>query len=137
MHNPEQTAVLFANEAFYAAFIANHFEAMEKLWAKDPDVSCIHPGMDVVSGREEVLESWNTIMSTTRREIVKARDAFATVYENLAVVTCHEVLSNFDLVATNVFVRENDDWKLIHHQAGPAPPPLISDSRGNAPATLQ
>jgi hypothetical protein len=34
-------------------------------------------------------------------------------------VVCHEVLPEGVLVATNVFVREDGAWKVVHHQAGP------------------
>ena len=37
----------------------------------------------------------------------------------VAFVTCHEVLPSGRLAATNVFVREGDAWRLVHHQATP------------------
>ena len=36
-----------------------------------------------------------------------------------AFVVCYEVLSSGTLVATNIFQRENGQWKVVHHQAGP------------------
>ena len=56
MSNPE--AVLFANEAFYAAFRAGDMDAMAALWAEDHAVVCLHPGAGPIHGREAVLESW-------------------------------------------------------------------------------
>jgi hypothetical protein len=36
-----------------------------------------------------------------------------------AYVVCGEAVDGAELVATNLFVREDGAWKLVHHQAGP------------------
>ena len=41
------------------------------------------------------------------------------VDEAMALVVCREVIGDTTLAATNVFVRERGDWRLVHHQAGP------------------
>ncbi len=38
------------------------------------------------------------------------------------------------LVATNIFIREAGAWKMVHHQAGPTPPPTIEASDDAVPA---
>jgi hypothetical protein len=40
-------------------------------------------------------------------------------------VLCHEHVEQTALAATNVFVREGGGWKMVHHQAGPSPPPSV------------
>jgi hypothetical protein len=37
--------------------------------------------------------------------------------ENSAMVICEEHLDTARMIATNVFVRESDDWRMVHHQA--------------------
>ena len=49
--------VLAANEAFYDAFAAGDMEAMSAIWAKEADVTCLHPGWNPIFGRQEVLDS--------------------------------------------------------------------------------
>ena len=34
-------------------------------------------------------------------------------------VVCYEVIGGAVLAASNVFIREDGAWVLIHHQAGP------------------
>jgi len=34
-------------------------------------------------------------------------------------VTCGESVGNSLLAATNLFVRENGGWRLVHHHASP------------------
>jgi hypothetical protein len=57
----ESAAVLFANDAFYLAFANQNFIAMRSIWATQTSVTCIHPGWDVLSDLEEVLDSWEDI----------------------------------------------------------------------------
>jgi len=50
---------------------------------------------------------------------VMVHDDRAFVYGDVAIVQCEEELDTGHLVATNIFIRENGDWKMIHHQASP------------------
>ena len=44
--------VLTANEDFYKAFNQKDLAAMHDLWAGSDDISCIHPGWNVLQGCE-------------------------------------------------------------------------------------
>ena len=110
---------LFANEAFYAAFAAGDFDAMSALWAVESPVLCIHPGWRVLVGREIVLESWRIILSNGEGARIECVDPEAHMFGNTALVTCTEVIEGNALVTTNVFVKENGRWLMVHHQAGP------------------
>ena len=120
----EHADVLFANDGFYVAFQTKDLEAMDRLWAEDLPVACIHPGWPAIRGREEVMQSWAAILSNAEAPAITCRGARAYRYGNSAFVTCYELVGGNLLVATNVFVRQAESWKLVHHQAGPcnAPP---------------
>ncbi|MDA0240601.1 MAG: nuclear transport factor 2 family protein, partial [Proteobacteria bacterium] len=60
---PEQAKILFANEAFYVAIANRDGGAMAALWARDVEVTCLHPGWPPISGHEDVTESWQRILS--------------------------------------------------------------------------
>ncbi len=47
-------------------------------------------------------------------------NAVASIYGDTAVVICYETFPEALLVATNVFVREDSTWKIVHHQSGGA-----------------
>jgi len=122
---PDQTAVLFANEAFYAAFASGDYEAMAQLWAQRATVICTHPGWTVISGRDAVLESWQSILENSEGSQLQCRNAEAYIYGETALVTCYEVIDGDALAVTNVFVNEDGKWRMVHHHAGPtagAPP---------------
>ncbi|MBN08492.1 MAG: DUF4440 domain-containing protein [Rhodospirillaceae bacterium] len=114
----DKTAVLFANEAFYVAFLSGDYDAMESLWAHNAPVSCIHPGWHHLMGRDVVMESWQSLLQNAEIPDMNYSNAVASVYGDTAVVICYETFPEALLVATNVFVREEADWKLVHHQSG-------------------
>ena len=59
----DERAVLAANAAFYRAFAERDVAAMDALWARSTPVACIHPGWQVLNGREAVMASWRGILA--------------------------------------------------------------------------
>jgi ketosteroid isomerase-like protein len=123
--------VLEANAAFYRAFARRDADAMAALWADVHPVACIHPGWDVLDGREAVLASWRGILGSDGAPEIACSLAEARVLGDVAFVTCHEAIGGGRLAATNVFVRERGAWRLVLHQATPIAPGL---ARAEAPA---
>ena len=114
----DEEAVLAANAAFYRAFLDRDVDAMEALWARTTRVACVHPGWQVLSGRDAVMASWRGILNGVPPAI-RCTEAIACVTGSSAFVVCTESIDSAELVATNVFVREEGAWKLAHHHAGP------------------
>ncbi len=133
----ENAAVLFANEAFYIAFLSGDYEAMDSLWAQDAPVSCIHPGWHHLMGRDAVMESWYSLIDNSELPNMKYSNAVASVYGNMAVVICYEIFPEALLVATNIFVKEDNAWKIVHHQAGGSSELPEMAPGEEPPATLQ
>ncbi len=129
--SPAEIEVLEANDAFYRAFAARDSDAMGRLWAERHPVACVHPGWDVLDGRERVLASWRGILGAAGAPGIACSRAAARILGEVAFVTCHEVVSGGLLAATNVFVREDGRWRMAHHQATPIAPGQV---RPAAPA---
>ena len=106
---------LAANEEFYRAFAQGDLMAMDTLWAGDDDVTCIHPGWDILGDRYSVLQSWQSILAAPPP--VECRNARVWMSGSVAVVICDEVIVGDALAATNVYVLEEDGWKICHHHA--------------------
>ncbi len=119
----EIDAVLFANEAFYRAFADRDVEAMDEIWARDVPVACLHPGWPPLDGRDQVMQSWLSILANPDAPPIRCHDAGAHLYGDCAYVICYEEIEGQFLIATNTFVRQSIGrghvWRLVHHQSGP------------------
>jgi len=113
------TAVLAANEAFYRAFNQKDAGLMELVWAEYEQVTCIHPGWNVLHGREAVLESWRAILSNPEQPRIVTGGATVSFFGDLAVVISRELVAGSPLVATNIFIQQSESWRMLHHQSGP------------------
>jgi ketosteroid isomerase-like protein len=115
-------AVERANASFYRSFASRNMAAMEGLWASDHEITCIHPGWSPLVGRDAVIRSWRTILEGGGApDTIRCLRPVVQVLGDVAWVLCTEDLGAGSLVATNVFVREDGSWRLVHHQAGPTP----------------
>lgn len=125
--------LLFANEAFYAAFASADMAAMRSLWSREFPVSVVHPGAVAVTGYDHVLESWGAILGGVDRFDIAFRKPVACLWGETGSVICYEKVGAHSLIATNVFAREGDQWSMLHHQSGPSPVWPDADSAARDP----
>jgi ketosteroid isomerase-like protein len=133
MPSETERAVLMANAAFYDAFGQRDPGAMAAIWADTSPVTCVHPGWDVLVGRDAVLASWNDILSQPTAPPITCTNAVVYLYGETASVVCMERLPTGLLVATNVFVREAGRWRMVHHHAGPVATRISAADDGPPP----
>lgn len=124
-------AVTAANADLYAAIESGDAERMAAIWDTTDDVVCVHPGWPAVRGRSRVLRSWAVIMANTAYIQFFSTDVDVTIDGDVAVVTCeHGLLARSDegdtgfgetarVVASNLFRRRGDGWRLWSHHASP------------------
>ena len=115
--NDERATLLAANAEFYRAFSAGDCAAMETLWATGASVSCDHPGMPTVRGREAVLDSWRRILAAGGAPGVHATDIEVELCGDEAEVRCVERLGDGANAATNGFTLESGEWRMTSHAA--------------------
>ena len=130
MSNPEDTAVSAANLGFYRALEARDLSAMDMVWAHAESASCVHPGWHRLDGWSEIRRSFDNIFTNSRPWTVSCRDVRVSVEGELAWVTCVELIIPFGgdededaarMQATNLFLRVDGEWKMIHHHASASP----------------
>lgn len=120
---------LFANEAFYLAFNQKDPAAMRDVWSAKDGLLCLHPGWPALIGREAVLSSWDNILNNQQQGMLQMYQPHAVAVANTdsqaVMVICYEQVGTSVMVATNLFVTENNLPKLMAHQSGPCgdPPP--------------
>lgn len=127
--SPDELAVEAVNAAFYLAFEQADVDAMAAVWddAQPDALSCIHPGWAALHGRRQVLRAWSAVMAGTGSIQFVLTDVSIFVEGDTAVVTCTENMLTGTVtsggagaaVATNVFRRRADGWRLQVHHAGP------------------
>jgi hypothetical protein len=125
-HSPE-VAVLTANNAFYQAMQSLDLAQMEAIWWHEDWVRCLHPGWDLLLGWEAVQESWEMIFNSTAKMNVAISRPLVHVLSDAAWVSCVEHVTSAaegDFVtalveATNIFVRRDVRWRMVHHHTTP------------------
>ncbi|MDQ0844234.1 MULTISPECIES: nuclear transport factor 2 family protein [unclassified Streptomyces] len=137
-----------ANTAFYETMERGDFDELSDLWLDD-DISCIHPGWPVLSGRGEVLRSYALIMANTEYIQFFLTDVKVHLAGDTALVTCTEnILSGGPaedggelgplvgqlVVATNVFRRTADGWKIWSHHGSPVLTETDGEEDENSPS---
>jgi len=110
-----------ANERFYRAFRAADVDLMDAAWADCAHAQCVHPGSSVVSGKEDVMRSWEIIFASMPSEgaEISCTDVRVHAGDGWGFVTCVErARGGAALAATNIFERQPDGaWRVVLHQA--------------------
>ncbi|CCD85482.1 conserved hypothetical protein [Bradyrhizobium sp. ORS 285] len=115
----DESQILAANAAFYAAFAAGDFATLASLWADRDGISCIHPGWPAIVGRAAVIGSWRDILGNPSRPQIVCADPHAIVDGDHGHVLCIELVDGAALAAANHFVRIDGGWRMVHHQSSP------------------
>jgi ketosteroid isomerase-like protein len=127
MSDDDVAAVEAANARFYRAFEALDLAEMDAAWLRAEHAQCIHPGWPLIVGWSAVRDSWATIFASTSEMRFTISDVRVGGGLDVAWVTCTEnILSQVQgrvavtsLLATNIFERGPDGWRVVHHHASP------------------
>ncbi len=116
-----------AEGAFYAALEAANLDRMMDVWDDDDNIICVHPMGPRLEGRQTVAKSWQRIFGSGVEMRFRLSDAQRTRGEDLAIHVVHENITSADrqeestVIATNVYRRTSEGWRMILHHASPAP----------------
>ena len=117
-----------AEEAFYAAFSVGRLDDMMRVWADDASVVCIHPGGSRLSGIAEIRDSWRQIFTDSMPRAFILRGLIVSGDDTLRIHLLEENIrvpgTNFvapPVLATNVYRRLTEGWRMVLHHASVAP----------------
>ena len=123
LNTPEQ-----AEKAFYTAFESADLEAMMSVWSKDDDIICVHPHGPRLAGQAEIRDSWRQILGNSPRMCFRIDSLNSVTSGGLAIRFVNEniyvganVEPGFTILATNVYRRTAEGWRIILHHASPTP----------------
>ena len=138
-HLKDRAAVLHASpedaEAqFYEALRDGDLELVMAAWSDDDDIVCVHPGGARVIGPQAVRAAFEAIFAngtvTVHAEHVKRVHtmgcAVHSVLERIDVITAEGPRTGW-IVATNVYVKTGEGWRMVAHHASPGGPDEIPE----------
>jgi uncharacterized protein (TIGR02246 family) len=140
MSNPKARAAVLnaspedAEAQFYEALRDGDLERVMAVWADDDDVVCVHPGGARVVGPQAVRAAFEAVFANgpivVHPEHVKRvhsmGSAVHSVLERIDVVTVEGPRTGW-CVATNVYVKTSQGWRMVAHHASPGAPDEIPE----------
>ena len=122
-----------ASEQFYAALnrmINGDPEPMMEVWSHGSDVTAPHPLGGRETGWEEVRDSWEQVaqgfsggqVSLEDLVVVPLADDVAyTLGTERGQATLRDETVSIDWRVTNIYRREEGEWKMVHHHTDVSP----------------
>ena len=112
--------------AFYEALQAGDIEQLMACWADEDDIVCVHPGGPRLVGAAAIRAAFEAMFANGA---VRAHPERLRKVESLGAAL-HNVLERVDLVtadgtqhawvvATNVYFKTAQGWRLVAHHASP------------------
>jgi ketosteroid isomerase-like protein len=85
------------------------------------------------AGRDKVLQGWQMIFRGKRGMQIRISNVRVSTAGNMGFVTCEEHVGTDDrkgnVIATNVFEKQGDTWKIVHHHGSIMSPAVSTGLR--------
>ncbi len=116
-------------QQFYEALQRGDIERLMAVWSDDEDISCVHPGGPRVIGAAAIRSAFEAIFANGAvnarpekvRRLVTHSSAVHSVLEHIQIMTTEGPQSAW-VVATNVYLKGAQGWRLVAHHASPGSP---------------
>ena len=116
--------------AFYEALQAGDIEQLMACWADEDDIVCVHPGGPRLVGAAAIRAAFEAMFSngTVRarpaqvHRVVALSSAVHSVVEQVEVML-PDGLHQAVVMATNVYHKTPEGWRLVAHHASPGVAP--------------
>ena len=128
--------------AFYEALQSGDIERLMACWADEDEIVCVHPGGPRVVGAAAIRATFDGMFANGT---IQARPERVRKVESLASAV-HNVLERIDVltpegpqqawvIATNVYHKTAQGWRLVAHHASPGTQREMQEA-SSAPAVL-
>ena len=104
-----------AEDVFYTSFLTLDADHMESIWSESPDLFCIHPGGELLRGRDAVINSWLDIFASSDPPKLEYRLLYNRREEKVAIHLVEENIRPSGsshraavVLATNIYVLEGE-----------------------------
>ena len=114
---------------FYEALQRGDIDALMAVWSDDEEIVCVHPGGPRIVGPAAIRATFDSIFANGSipvqaervRTLSTGHCEVHSVLERVDIPT-DEGVSTAWVIATNVFVRTDQGWRLVVHHASPGSP---------------
>jgi ketosteroid isomerase-like protein len=126
--------------SFYDAMQAGDLDRMMQVWADEEDIACVHPGGPRMVGTVAVRAGFEAVFASgpvhvSIEHVRRMESAVCAVHHVTERVTASgpDGPRTAFVMATNVFLRTPQGWRMVAHHASPGMAedlPDITESRG-------
>ncbi|HEY2929624.1 YybH family protein [Piscinibacter sp.] len=121
-------------QQFYEALQQGDIEKLMAVWSDDDDIACVHPGGPRVIGAAAIRASFDAMFANGAinahaekvRRVVTLSSAVHSVLERVQVMTKEGPQSAW-VIATNVYMKTAQGWRLVAHHASPGTPREVQE----------
>ena len=114
---------------FYEALQTGDIERLMACWADEDEVICIHPGSPRLVGLGAVRAAFDAVLSNggvriqmeALRKIESMTSAVHSVRERIDILTNEGAVDAY-AIATNVYHKTAQGWRMVAHHASPGTP---------------
>lgn len=112
--------------AFYAALQAGDVDKLMACWADEEEIVCIHPGSQRAVGAAAIRATFEAMFARGKvsawpervRKVETVGSCVHSVVERVEVRTAEGPRHAF-VLATNVYLKTAQGWRLLAHHASP------------------
>jgi uncharacterized protein (TIGR02246 family) len=133
MASPEDTEA-----QFYEALQQGDIDRLMAVWADDDEIACVHPGGPRLVGAAAIRAGFESIFATGGIPVVPEQvhrlHTMTAAVHHLAeriTITSAEGTQTAWVLATNVYLKTEQGWRLVVHHASPGsvgePPPVMGE----------
>lgn len=115
--------------AFYDALQSGDIERLMACWADEEDIVCVHPGGPRLLGAVSIRNSFEAMFANgvipARPEHVRKIETITSAMHNLVErieLQLQESTQVAYVLATNVYMRTAQGWRMVAHHASPGTP---------------
>jgi ketosteroid isomerase-like protein len=121
--------------AFYEALRLGDIDKLMACWADEDDIVCVHPGGPRIIGANAIRASFEAMFENggailaqpiNVRKVETITSAMHNLIEQVEIKTQQGAQTGF-VMATNVYQRTAQGWRMVAHHASPGTRAEVSD----------
>ncbi|MGE5452723.1 MAG: YybH family protein [Acidobacteriota bacterium] len=120
--------------SFYDSLQHGDLDRLMSVWSEDDEIACVHPGGPRAVGLAAIRASFEAVLSqgalqVTAEQVRRLETATCAIHhvtEKIQAMT-PDGLQVAYVMATNVYLRTSQGWRMVLHHASPGQPHDMPD----------